>query len=41
MKVTEETFSFSRKSAKEERYKLYRNYQAKGLIPDTTLEILA
>jgi hypothetical protein len=38
MKVTEETFSFSRKSAKEERYRLYRNFQAKGLLADRTLE---
>jgi len=38
MKVTEETFSFSRKSAEEERYRLYRNFQAKGLLPDRTLE---
>jgi hypothetical protein len=38
MKVIEETFSFSRKSAKEERYRLYRNFQAKGLLPDRTLE---
>jgi len=37
MKVTEETFSFSRKSAKGERYQRYRNFQAKGPLPDRTL----
>jgi len=40
MKVTGEIFSFvlKRKSAKGERYRLYRNFQAKGLLPDRTLE---
>jgi hypothetical protein len=37
-KVTEETFSFLRKSAKEVRYQKYPNFQAKGLLPDRTLE---
>ena len=40
MKVTGETFSFhrKRKGAEEERYQKYRNFQAKGLLPDRTLE---
>ena len=40
MKVTGETFSFilRRKGAEEVRYQRYRNFQAKGLLPDRTLE---
>jgi len=40
MKVIEEIFSFhkKRKDAKEERYRLYRNFQANGLLLDRTLE---
>jgi len=40
MKVTGETFSFhhKRKRAEEVRYQKYLNFQAKGLLPDRTLE---
>jgi hypothetical protein len=40
MKVTEETFSFhhKRKGAEEARYQKYPNLQAKGPLPDRTLE---
>jgi len=40
MKVTGETFSFhhKRKGAEEARYQRYPNFQAKGLLPDRTLE---
>ena len=40
MKVTEDTFSFhqKRKGAEEVRYQKYQNFQAKGLLPDRTLE---
>jgi len=40
MKVTGDTFSFilKRKGAEEARYNLYPNFQAKGLLPDRTLE---
>jgi len=40
MKVTGETFSFhhKRKGAEEVRYQKYSNFQAKGLLPDRTLE---
>jgi len=40
MKVTGETFSFhhQRKGAEEVRYKIYLNFQVKGLLPDRTLE---
>jgi len=40
MKVTGETFSFynERKGAEEARYQKYLNFQAKGLLPDRTLE---
>lgn len=40
MKVTGETFSFhhKRKGAEEERYQKYPNFQAKGLLPNRTLE---
>ena len=40
MKVTGETFSFilKRKGAEEARYQKYRNFQAKGPLPDRTLE---
>jgi len=39
MKVTGETFSFEkRKGAEEARYQKYPNFQAKGLLPDRTLE---
>ena len=40
MKVTGETFSFQhkRKGAEEVRYEKYSNFQAKGLLPDRTLE---
>jgi len=40
MKVTGETFSFifKRKGAEEARYESYPNFQAKGLLPDRTLE---
>jgi len=42
MKVIGETFSFIliRKGAEEERYQKYLNFQAKGLLPDRTLESL-
>jgi len=40
MKVTGEIFSFyhKRKGAEEVRYQKYQNFQAKGLLPDRTLE---
>ena len=40
MKVTGEIFSFypKRKGAEEVRYQKYPNFQAKGLLPDRTLE---
>ena len=39
MKVTGETFSFIlKKGAEEARYDKYPNFQAKGLLPDRTLE---
>ena len=40
MKVTGETFSFhhKQKGAEEARYQKYANFQAKGLLPDRTLE---
>jgi len=40
MKVTGETFSFYHKikGAEEVRYQKYLNFQAKGLLPDRTLE---
>jgi len=40
MKVMGETFSFhhKRKGAEEERYQKYQNFQAKGPLPDRTLE---
>jgi len=40
MKVAEETFSFhhKRKGAEEVRYQKYPNFQAKGLLPNRTLE---
>jgi len=40
MKVTGETFSshHKRKRAEEVRYKIYLNFQAKGLLPNRTLE---
>jgi len=40
MKVTGEIFSFQkkRKEAEEARYQKYLNFQAKGLLPDRTLE---
>ena len=40
MKVTGETFSFhpKRKRAEEARYQGYPNFQAKGPLPDRTLE---
>ena len=40
MKVTGETFSFhnKRKGAEGARYQKYPNFQAKGLLPDRTLE---
>ena len=40
MKVTGETFSFhhKRKRGEEERYYKHQNFQAKGLLPDRTLE---
>jgi len=40
MKVTGETFSFhhKRKGAEEVKYQKYPNFQAKGLLPDRTLE---
>ena len=42
MKVTGETFSFhhERKGAEEARCERYLNFQAKGLLPDRTLETL-
>lgn len=38
--VAEETFSFfcERKGAEEVRFHKYPNFQAKGLLPDRTLE---
>jgi len=40
MKVTEEIFSVQkkRKEAEEVKYQKYPNFQAKGLLPDRTLE---
>jgi hypothetical protein len=40
MKVTGEFFSshHKRKRAEEARYQKYPNFQAKGLLPDRTLE---
>jgi len=40
MKVTGEIFSFQKKwkEAEEARYQKYPNFQAKGLLPDRTLE---
>jgi hypothetical protein len=40
MKVTVETLSFhhKRKGAEEARYEKYPNFQAKGLLPNRTLE---
>ena len=40
MKVTGEAFSshHKRKGAEEARYQKYQNFQAKGLLPDRTLE---
>jgi len=40
MKATGETFSFyhKRKGAEEVKYQKYPNFQAKGLLPDRTLE---
>jgi len=40
MKVAGETFSFyhKRKGAEEVRYQKYLNFQAKGPLPDRTLE---
>ena len=40
MKVTGEIFSFyhKRKGAEEVRYQKYPNFQAKGPLPDRTLE---
>jgi len=40
MKVTGETFPFilKRRGAEEARYQKYPNFQAKGLLPDRTLE---
>jgi len=40
MKATGKTFSFhhKRKRAEEARYQKYQNFQAKGLLPDRTLE---
>ncbi len=40
MKVTEEIFSFhhKRKGAEEVRYHKHPNFQAKGPLPDRTLE---
>jgi len=40
MKVTGEIFSFQkkRKEVEEARYQRYLNFQAKGLLPDRTLE---
>jgi len=40
MKATGETFSFHkiRKGAEEVRYQKYPNFQAKGPLPDRTLE---
>jgi len=40
MKATGEAFSFilKRRGAEEVRYKIYLNFQAKGLLPDRTLE---
>jgi len=40
MKVTGEAFSFhhKRKGAEEVRYQKYLNFQAKGPLPDRTLE---
>jgi len=40
MKVAGEIFSFQkkRKGTEEARYQKYPNFQAKGLLPDRTLE---
>jgi len=40
MKVIGETLSFilKRRGAEEARYQKYPNFQAKGLLPDRTLE---
>jgi len=40
MKLTGETYSFiyKRKRAEEARYEMHPNFQAKGLLPDRTLE---
>ena len=40
MKAKGETFSFhqQRKGAEEARYQKHPNFQAKGLLPDRTLE---
>jgi hypothetical protein len=38
MKVAGETFSLSRKRAEEARCQRHPNFQAKGLLPDRTLE---
>jgi len=38
MKVTGETFSLPRRSAEEARYYKHQNFQAKGPLPDRTLE---
>jgi len=39
MKITGETFYIrKRKGAEEARYERYLNFQAKGLLPDRTLE---
>jgi hypothetical protein len=40
MKVTGETFFLfkERRGAEEARYEMYLNFQAKGLLPDRTLE---
>ena len=38
MKVAGEAFRNFRKSAEEARYQMYPNFQAKGLLPDRTLE---
>ena len=42
MKVTGETLSFykKRRGAEEVKYQKYLNFQAKGLLPDRTLESL-
>jgi hypothetical protein len=40
IKVTGETFSLvlQRKGAEKARYQMYPNFQAKGMLPDSTLE---